>query len=91
MLYNRSWGLAHLRELPFIDRAASMDGSDGVNAVFDVEHFDAMAAIMRPKRRRRVSAEEKQRLAEIGAKYRFSAGVGCSPEAPDCEFSGAVV
>lgn len=28
------------------------DGSDGMTIVFDAEHFDAVAKIMRPKRRR---------------------------------------
>ncbi len=42
------------------------DGSDGINAVFHVNDFDTVAAVMKPKRRRKLSAEYCQRLADMG-------------------------
>lgn len=58
-----------LRKLPFAEIA--MDGSDGVNAVFDVADFDAIAEIMKPRRVRRYSEEQRRKMAERIAKYRF--------------------
>jgi hypothetical protein len=60
------------------------DGTDGVNVTFDVQHFDEVAAIMKPRRRRLgrpMSTEEKQRLVEAGREFRFSTGRQHSPEA----------
>ena len=56
-----------LRSLPFA--AVVQDGDDGVNVLFDVKHFDDVAAIMRPRRRRHVSEAERQRLAELSRRY----------------------
>lgn len=50
------------------------DGDDGANIVFPVAHFDEVASIMLPRRRRRLSPEARERLAEAGAKTRFSRG-----------------
>ncbi len=36
-----------LRKLPFV--TVVQDGDDGVNAVFDVEHFNEIAKIMKPR------------------------------------------
>ena len=38
------------------------DGDDGANMVFPVEHFDEVAHIMKPKRRRRLSEEHKAKV-----------------------------
>ena len=61
------------------------DGSDGLNATFPVEHFDKVAAIIKPRKRRRLSEEQRARLVEAGAKYRFSAGAHDAPEGPGCD------
>jgi hypothetical protein len=42
------------------------DGDDGINVVFHVDDFPAVAAIMKPKRLRRLSAEHRAKLAEAG-------------------------
>jgi len=57
------------------------DGVDGVNTAFHVDHFDAVAAIMKPKRRRRVTPKLRAHLAEVGKTHPFRRqhGVG-SPE-----------
>jgi hypothetical protein len=42
----------------------AQDGDDGANVLFDVEHFDQVAEIMRPRRRRRLSPEARRAAAE---------------------------
>src|SRR4029078_10284998 len=49
------------------------DGDDGVNVVFHVDLFTQVAAIMKPKRRRRLSDQQKAERAERLRNYRFSA------------------
>ena len=62
-----------LKALPFT--TVIQDGDDGANVMFHVKHFDAVARIMKPCKRRRLSAEHRARLAEAGAKSRFTHGV----------------
>ena len=64
------------------------DGSDGVNVTFDLKDFDKVARVMAPKRRRRLSPEHRQRLLEVGAKYRFQPGVRVDSEAQICDGEG---
>ncbi len=58
-----------LKSLPFTRMA--QDGDDGCNIQFDVKHFDEVARIMKPRRRRRLSPEERakriKRLQEYWA------------------------
>lgn len=42
------------------------DGDDGINATFPVAMFGRVAALVRPKRRRRLSAERREGLVSIG-------------------------
>lgn len=42
------------------------DGDDGINAVFPASLFAKVAAIVKPKRKRQVSAKERERLASMG-------------------------
>jgi hypothetical protein len=58
---------AKLRRLPFVEIA--QDGNDGINAVFDVAHFDRIAEIMKPRRRRRLSEAQKAANVERLRKY----------------------
>lgn len=46
-----------LKTLPFATLAK--EGSDGVTVLFDVQHFDEVARILKPRRRRRLSPEER--------------------------------
>ena len=50
------------------------EGGDGANMSFDLEHFDEIARIMKPRRRRRLSPDERvrrvQRLHEYWAHKR---------------------
>jgi hypothetical protein len=38
--------------------------------LFDVEHFDEVAEIVRPRRRRQVSDEVRERLARLGTRFK---------------------
>ena len=42
----------------------AQDGDDGVTVLFDVEDFEAVAEIMKPRKRRRLSEEQKQKAVE---------------------------
>lgn len=69
---NRAGTVARaLRRLPFV--RVAQDGSDGINAVFDVAHFDEVAALMKPRRRRRLSPEARRRAAEHLKPWQFHA------------------
>lgn len=52
------------------------DGDDGINAIFPVAEFDAVAGVMKPRRRRRLSPEHRIKLVAAGAKNRFVAQDG---------------
>jgi hypothetical protein len=75
--------------LPFTTTA--QDGTDGATVVFDVEHFEAVAEIMQPRRRRRLSPEARQRLVEAGAKTRFGHGAHDAGAAPESKVGLRVV
>ena len=72
-----------LKALPFAEVA--QDGADGANVVFDVEHFDQVAEIMKPRRRRRLSPEHRAKLLEASREFWFLPGsddAGAAPESP---------
>jgi hypothetical protein len=54
------------------DAVLVQDGSDGANVVFPAEHLDAVAAILRLRRKRQYTAAQRQaasaRLAEVRPK-----------------------
>jgi hypothetical protein len=58
-------------QLPFV--TVRQDGDDGVNATFPLDRFADVAQIMRPRRRRRLSPEQRGRAAAVLAKYHFPA------------------
>jgi len=47
------------------------DGERERSVRFHVDAFDAVAAIVRPRRKRRISDAERQRLRDAGKRYRF--------------------
>ena len=52
------------------------DGSDGLNVTFDVGDFDTVAAVMLPRtRRRKLTPQEKERLAASNQHCRFRPAV----------------
>ena len=85
-----------LKALPFI--TVAQNGADGANVVFDVAHFDAVAEIMRPRRRRRLSGAQKAAAAERLRQYQPAKGQSVqdlarqrSKSAQICEVEGEVV
>jgi len=50
------------------------DGDDEKTFVFPVDLFDQVAAIVEPKRVKRLTDEQRARLVEAGQLYRFQAG-----------------
>ena len=82
-------GATRLKALSFAEVA--QDGTDGVNVTFPLEHFDEVAEVMKPRKRRRLSEEQRARLVEAGAKYRFSRGAQSDSEGPVCDGTGVPV
>ena len=70
---------------PTVKRLAALglkqiqDGDEST-FVFDVMKFDDVAAIVKPRRRRRVSEAERQRLAELSRRHGFLAKDSHQPE-----------
>jgi hypothetical protein len=60
------------------------DGDDGLTVLFTVDRFPAVAEIMHPRRRRQVSAAERDRLRSLGAKYAFRAAAGARGAGENC-------
>jgi hypothetical protein len=71
-----------LKSLPYT--SLHRDGADGADVIFPVDRFDEVAEIMRPRRRRRLSASERLRLAKIGAKFRFPHGAQAAKTSRIC-------
>ena len=72
-----------LKKLPFTNIA--QDGDDGANVLFHAKHFDAVAKIMRPRRRRQMSEKQRQRLVEAGRKFHFRPGAQNAESDPECD------
>ncbi|MCC6126622.1 MAG: hypothetical protein IT426_16800 [Pirellulales bacterium] len=53
-----------LRVMPGVE--VVQDGSDGVTVIFDVGLFDRVAKMLKPWRKRHLSAEHRRRLTESG-------------------------
>jgi hypothetical protein len=71
-----------IRSLPGV--VVVQDGNDGINATFPVELFDRVAAILRLRRRRRLSPEARAAAAVRLAKYQFRPAVGSPGESAVC-------
>lgn len=54
------------------------DGDDGVTVSFHVDDLEPVAEVIRPRRRRSLSPERRQALAEVGKAHRFSKSTGQS-------------
>ncbi|MFC1597104.1 hypothetical protein ACFL5Q_04080 [Planctomycetota bacterium] len=52
----------------------AQDSEDGANVLFDVKHFDQVAEIMRPRRRRRLSPEARRAAGERLREYQPAKG-----------------
>jgi hypothetical protein len=58
-------------------------GDDGANVSFDVSDFRAIAEVMRPKRRRQLSPEQKARLASMGHRFQKKDAASVAKTAPE--------
>jgi hypothetical protein len=47
------------------------DGDDGLNTLFDVTDFDEVAQVMKPRRRRRLTPDQRAERVERLRKYQF--------------------
>jgi hypothetical protein len=59
-----------------------------VTVLFDVTNFDQVAKLMHPRRCRQLTLDQRERLVEAGAKYRFKPGVQNAPEPRPCVPTG---
>ncbi len=64
------------------------EGSDGVTVLFDVAQFAAVAKLMKPRRRRRLSPEHNAKLQGAGAKHHFRPGTRGDSGARFCVAAG---
>jgi hypothetical protein len=71
-----------LKALPFT--TVAQDGDDGANVVFPVEHFEEVAAIMKPRRRRRLSERQWAAAVERLRKYQPTKGQSVKDIARQC-------
>ncbi len=63
----------------------TQDADDGINVVFDPDDFEAVAAILRPRRRRRLTPAQVAEAAERLRRYQFAPAAQC-----DCSDLGSV-
>jgi hypothetical protein len=68
----------------------TQDGDDGINVVFDASDFAKVAAIMKPRRRRTLSPEQRAKLVAMGTanlkahrKPKVQSDCETRPHAPD--------
>ena len=71
-----------LRAMPGVE--VRQDGSDGVTVLFDVDLFEVVAEVIKPRRRRVLSESARRQLAEAGKKTQFKHGVQNAGEALVC-------
>ncbi len=60
-----------LKGLPFVE--VWQDGTDGCTVIFPVTRLNDVATLLKLRRRRCISEQERRRLAEIGRLHRFRA------------------
>jgi hypothetical protein len=72
-----------LKALPFT--SVAQEGDDGANVLFDIEHFAEVAKIIKPRRRKQLSEEQKQQLTERLRKYQFSSASETPQIALECD------
>jgi hypothetical protein len=49
------------------------DGDDGINAIFPAELLPKVAALVKPRRKRQLTPEQRERLATVGKATRLTA------------------
>lgn len=71
-----------LAKLPCVE--VVQDGADGINAKFHVKDFAAVADLMKPRRKRKLTDEQRAKLVAAGAVHRFQSG----PDAARARMTG---
>jgi hypothetical protein len=66
----------HVATIP--DIVLHQDGDEEKAFLFPVGLFDQVAALVEPKRVRRLSRERRKRLIQAGLRFRFGDGAGAS-------------
>ena len=66
-----------LRRLPFLEH---VQGDVETVIRFHASHLPEVLALLRPRRRRTLSAEHRAKLVEAGSRHRFKAGVSSGSE-----------
>jgi len=61
-----------------------VDASDGATVLFPIDLLDQVAEVLLLKRRRRISEDERQRLATIGKQTQYGHGTGVRSEGLVC-------
>ena len=74
-----------LKALPFTN--VVRDGDDGVDVVFDEEHFEEVARIMKPQKRRRLSASEREKRTRRLQEYWGHRAMATSSVASLCKLT----
>jgi len=71
-------------KVPAIDPEAviTQDGTDGQNVRFHARHFEAVAVVLRLRKRRRLSEEQKAERGERLRGFRFRPASSSSQEGP---------
>ena len=69
-----------LADLPFT--TVTQDGDDGMNLTFELEHFDTVAEIVRSRRRRQMSDEQRAAAAEHLRQFHFQSARRASNSRP---------
>ena len=69
---NRGQIARRISQLPFV--TVVQDGSDGINATFPVKHFEEIAEIVKPRRRRHLSDQHRAKLMASSERHRFRIG-----------------
>ena len=67
------------------------DCDDGVTVSFHIDDVKAVAKLMKPRTRRRLSPEHRAKLVAASARYRFSAGSKAPNRGPESTIAGQQV
>lgn len=68
--------------------AIEQEGTDGINVSFPVEAWPEVAKLVRPRRRRQVTPEQRARLAEMGSRFQFRHGAQSDKTSAVCVRTG---
>jgi hypothetical protein len=65
----------------------TQQGTDGINAIFPVELFPKVAKLVKPRRKRQLTAKERQAAVKRLAKHRFSPADQCRSDGQESKLA----